>query len=138
MATIMMVDDKALVRDFIAGELAFEGYTVMGTGDIETALENIRNSRPDILILDLGMKGNHRWELLSNFKEQDPLLPILVISDFKSDRKDSRLELADGYLIKSFPFDELKQKIVEILARKKTRHARGKPQSENLQTCLSH
>ncbi len=118
MANILIIDDKPGVRRLFAEELAFAGYTVISTGDDKSAREMIKSSKYDLVLLDLYMKGKHRWDLLLDIKKQNPHLPVVIITAVDSYEQDPRLALADAFLIKSFYFNELKQKIAEILKRK--------------------
>ena len=88
MATILIIDDKPGVRQLLAEELAFQGYTVMTIGNVALVDEIIRFSSFDLVIMDLYMKGQHRWDLFSDIKHQDPHLPVLIVTDFASYRKD--------------------------------------------------
>ena len=132
MATILIVDDKPGVRQPLAEELAFQGYTVMAIGNVASVDEIIRFSKLDLIIMDPYMKGQHRWDLLLGIKHQDPHLPVLIVTDSASYRRDPRSTLAAGLLVKSFDLDALFQKIAEILQRKEAypyREARAVPKS---------
>lgn len=118
MATILMIDDKPGVRQLLAEELAFQGYTVMAIGNVASVSEIIRFSNLDLVILDPYMKGQHRWDLLLDIKHQDPHLPVLIVTDFASYRRDPRSSLTAGLLVKSFDLNILFQKIAEVLQRK--------------------
>jgi DNA-binding NtrC family response regulator len=118
MPTILIVDDKPGVRKVLAEELAFQGYTVMSVGDAALVSEIIKFSKLDLAILDLYVKGHHRWDLFLDIKQQEPRLPVLIVTDSASYRRDPRSALAAGLLVKSFDFDNLLQKIAEVLQRK--------------------
>ena len=118
MGTILMIDDKPGVRQLLAEELAFQRYTVMAIGHVASVKEIIRFSNLDLVILDPYMKGQHRWDLLSDIKHQDPHLPVLIVTDFASYRRDPRSTLAAGLLVKGFDLDDFFQKIAEVLQRK--------------------
>ncbi len=118
MANILLMDEKAGVRQLLAEELAYRGYTVMTVGNVALVDEIIRFSNLDLVILDLYVKGEHRWDLLLNIKQQDPHLPVLVVTDFGSYRRDPRSTLAAGLLVKSFDLDDLLHKIAEIVQPK--------------------
>ena len=119
MLSILIVADPG-VRELLAEELAFDGYTVMNTGDGETAGEIIRFSKPALVILDPLLPGQYRWDLLMNIKKDDPCLPVLIVTDFACHIQDPHLVLADGYLNKdSYVNDsytgELREKITKML-----------------------
>jgi DNA-binding NtrC family response regulator len=52
MATILIIDDKSGVRQLLAEELAFQGYTVMAVGNVASVNEIIRFSNLDLVIMD--------------------------------------------------------------------------------------
>ena len=115
MGTILMIDDKPGVRQLLAEELAFQGYTVMAIGNVASVNEIIRFSNLDLVIMDPYMKGQHRWDLLLDIKHQDPHLPVLIVTDLATYRRDPRSTLAAGLLVKSFDLNVLFQKIAEVL-----------------------
>jgi DNA-binding NtrC family response regulator len=119
MATILMIDDKPGVRQLLAEELAFQGYTVLAIGNVASVNEIIRFSNLDLVIMDPYMKGQHRWDLLLDIKNQDPHLPVLIVTDFDSYRRDPRSTLAAGLLVKGFNLEALFQKIGEVLEQRK-------------------
>ena len=118
MAKILIIDDKQYVRELLMEELIDEGYVVETTADAESIKELITTFKTDMILLDLYMNGKDRWDVLSDIRQQYPQLPILLITASDSYSKDPRLSQADGYVIKSMYFDELKQKITEILQGK--------------------
>ncbi len=118
MYTIMIIDDKPGVRELFAVELASEGYNIVTTGEVESIREKIKLSNPDLVLLDLYMKGKHRWDVLADIKNENPKLPVIIVTVFDNYGNDPHLLLVDGYCIKSYCFDDLKQKIGEVLQGK--------------------
>ncbi len=118
MAKILIIDDKQYVRELLMEELVDEGYVVETTADAESVKELITTFKTDMILLDLYMNGKDRWDVLGDIRQQYPQLPILLITASDSYSEDPRLSQADGYVIKSMYFDELKQKITEILQGK--------------------
>jgi DNA-binding NtrC family response regulator len=125
MPTILIVDDKPGVHQLLAEELAFQGYTVMAIGNVALLNEIIRFSNLDLVIMDPYMRGQHRWDLLLDVKHQDPHLPVLIVTDSASYRRDPRSTPAAGLLVKSFDLNALFQKITEVLQRKEPYPYRG-------------
>jgi len=118
MYTIMIIDDKTGIRELFALELASAGYGTVGIGEVELIKDKIKTSNPDVVLLDLYMKGKHRWDVLIDIKREHPHLPVIIFTGFDSYRDDPRLLLADGYLIKTFYFEALIQKIKSVLRSK--------------------
>lgn len=119
MPNILISDDQAYVREFLSEELAHEGYRVASIGDAESFWRYIRDSRPDLVLLDLYLDGFEGWEVLCDIKRENPNLPVIIVTAYDSFEDDPRLSQADGYVVKSFvALDELKQKIADILRHK--------------------
>jgi CheY-like chemotaxis protein len=114
MAKILILDEYPSVRNLLAEELGGEGNVVLSTGKPEFILEEIATFNPDLAILDLFMKGKYRWELLDEIKKQNSHLPIIIYSGY-CPQEDPHLYQVDGFVMKSFVLDELKQRIFELL-----------------------
>ncbi len=99
MLNILIVENPG-ARELLAEELAFDGHTVITTADGETAKEVAVLHRPDLIILDPFLRGRYRWDLLMAIKKEDPFLPVLIVTDYATNRQDPHLTLADGYLNK--------------------------------------
>ncbi|MDD7908718.1 MULTISPECIES: sigma-54-dependent transcriptional regulator [Pseudovibrio] len=79
---ILIVDDEADIRDLIAGILDDDGYSARTAGDSDSALEAIAERRPSLVILDIWLQGSRLdgLELLDIIKQQNPDLPVVIIS----------------------------------------------------------
>ncbi len=127
MASILLIDEKPGVRRVLAEELAFQGYTVMVLGDAALANEIVKFSHLDLVILDPFLKGQHRWDLLLDIKEENPTVPVLIVTDFPAYRKDPRSQAAAGILVRGFDFEHLLSKIAEILKGRTARRYGDEP-----------
>jgi DNA-binding response OmpR family regulator len=123
MANILIVDDQPCVRELVSEELVCEGCRIARAGDAESVRRHLRSSRPDLVLLDLYLDGPEGFEILRDIKRQDPYLPVIIFTAYDSFMDDPRVSQADGYVIKSFDFMELKQKIAEVLRRKPAHRA---------------
>ena len=56
-AKILIVDDAQQVRRVLRTALSAEGYEIFEAGTGEEALESIRRSAPDLILLDVNMPG---------------------------------------------------------------------------------
>jgi DNA-binding NtrC family response regulator len=119
MNTILVIEDDWAVRELFRIELAEEGFNIVAIGEVESIWEKIRASNPDLVVLDIYMKGKFRWDVLVDIKEENPKLPVIIATDFGNYTNDPHLLSVDGYWIKSYRFfDDLIQKIGEVLQRK--------------------
>jgi DNA-binding response OmpR family regulator len=115
MAHILVVDDQPYVGEFLSEELSDEGHQIACVKRADHVMSALEESRPDVVLLDLYLDGFEGWDLLDKIKKHDPSLPVLIVSAYDSFRNDPRLSRADGYVIKSFNIDHLKEKIHEKL-----------------------
>jgi DNA-binding NtrC family response regulator len=120
MATILVIDPNPCIRDLLHHEFSAEGYAVAGTDEIESLQDWIISTEPELVILDIYFKRQTRWGLLSEIKDHNPRVPVIVYTAYGGYAKDPRLSIADGFVIKSLFFDELKRQVAEILTGKPT------------------
>ena len=124
MASILIVDDQSYIQELFSQELMDEGYKVLSTGDAESAKVYVENSKPDLVLLDLCLNGFEGWDLLHDIKSKYPHLPIIIVTAYDTYVDDPRVSQAAGYVVKSVVhFDELKQRIADVLGRKQVSSA---------------
>lgn len=125
MAKILIIDDQQCVRELISEELISEGYRVHSLGDAKSVKVNLRFSKPDLVLLDLYLDETDGFGVLHDIKGQYPEMPVIIYTAYDSYREDPRVSGADGYVIKSMAFDELREKIADVLAQQQAIEARG-------------
>ncbi|MEM1424861.1 MAG: response regulator, partial [Planctomycetota bacterium] len=64
MSTVLVVDDKEMLRDSVAVTLQRPGFTVLTAPSAQAALEVIARRRPDCVVTDLKMPGMTGIELI--------------------------------------------------------------------------
>ena len=79
---ILIVDDEQDIRDLVAGVLEDEGYEARTAADSASAIAQLRERRPSLVLLDVWLQGSQLdgLELLDEIKRRDPSLPVLMIS----------------------------------------------------------
>jgi DNA-binding NtrC family response regulator len=115
MPSILIIDDQPWVQELLIEELTCEGYQVVAMGDAKSVVENLTDPLPDLVVLDLYLDGIEGFGILSDIKKRLPDLPIIIFTAYDTYVNDPRLSQADGYVIKSFQLDELKQKVADAL-----------------------
>jgi DNA-binding NtrC family response regulator len=120
MASILIIDDQPWVQELLIEELTCEGYQVAAMCDAKSVVKNLTDPIPDLVVLDLYLDGIEGFGVLSDIKKRLPDLPIIIFTAYDTYVDDPRLSQADGYVIKSFRLDELKQKIADVLKQKVT------------------
>ncbi|MBU1167240.1 response regulator [Patescibacteria group bacterium] len=114
-------DDKSLL-DAIAFELEEQGYEVTKDVDGESGVETIKNTKPDIILLDIIMPRMDGFEVLETLKKNEALqdIPVIILSNLGHDADVKKgIELgAKAYFIKaSIDIEEMDDKIKEILEK---------------------
>lgn len=79
---VLIVDDSKLARMSARKALSvlFPGWTSVEAGDAEQALQSLKESAPDIALLDFNMPGQNGLDLAAEFRKLRPDMPVAVIS----------------------------------------------------------
>ncbi len=109
MKTILVVDDKELMRDSVGSTLQRAGFRVVTACDGESAVEIITRKRPDAVVSDLKMPGMGGLGLLEKIREIDDELPLVLMTAYGAvDTAVKAIKLgAYDYITKPFEGDEL-------------------------------
>jgi two-component system, chemotaxis family, chemotaxis protein CheY len=106
---ILIVDDSALSRRTLRRILETAGYTVVEAGDGMTALEVYFLEKPEIVLLDLVMKGMYGLDVLVKLREMDQQARVVVAS---ADIQSSTRKMVDeagalGFINKPFVSEQV-------------------------------
>ncbi len=109
MSTVLVVDDKEMMRDSVAGTLTRAGFDVTTADGGEAALAALAAKRPDVLVTDLKMPGMTGLELIERVRAIDDELPIVMMTAFATVETAVRAVKigAYDYLTKPFEGDAL-------------------------------
>jgi two-component system KDP operon response regulator KdpE len=115
---ILVVDDEPQITRVLRTSLAAHGYEVRVAHDGESALELMKDWRPDLLVTDLGMPNVDGVELCRRVRHVSEI-PIIVLSVREAERtKVEALDAgADDYVTKPFGIDELMARVRANLRR---------------------
>lgn len=109
MRTVLIVDDKEMMRDSVGTTLERAGFRTLTATDGQGALDSIARERPDAVVTDMRMPGVSGMELLERVRQIDDELPIVLMTAFgtiETAVKAMKLGAFD-YLTKPFEGDEL-------------------------------
>jgi two-component system alkaline phosphatase synthesis response regulator PhoP len=119
---ILVADDDPIVLKFLEALLSDAGYEVHTAGDGETALQKIREEKPDLVILDLVMPYRDGFDICRTVRQSPSTrtLPIIILS-----MKEKETDIircfeagADEFVRKPFNALELIARIRKILDRR--------------------
>jgi chemosensory pili system protein ChpA (sensor histidine kinase/response regulator) len=118
---VMVVDDSITVRKITSRLLEREGYRVLTARDGVDALEQLKNERPAVMLIDIEMPRMDGFDLTRNVRG-DPKtmdIPIIVISSRSAPKHRSRAaELGvNAYLGKPYEEADLLQQIATFVTR---------------------
>ena len=116
---ILVVDDEASIRTLISEVMNIAGYQVAIAEDGLDALNQIRNKKFDLNVLDVNLPKLDGFALLEKIRESAPTQPIIMISA-RTEKDDVTHGLrlgADDYIRKPFSVEELVLRIENRLRR---------------------
>lgn len=120
MINVLLVDDHDLVRTGIHRLLDdVDGIQVYAEAkDGESAIQEVRKKRPDVILMDVSMPGIGGLEATRKIKQIDDTLPIIILTIHTDDPFPTSLLKAgaSGYLHKSCSIDEIVSAIKEVYA----------------------
>jgi PAS domain S-box-containing protein len=115
-ATILVVDDDADVRRFLADALDALGYAVMLAEDGPSCLDTLSRSLPDLMIVDYAMPEMTGAEVAHKARARHPGLPILFASGYaETSALEDALDGGTQVLRKPFRMNELQDAIIRAL-----------------------
>jgi DNA-binding NarL/FixJ family response regulator len=117
---VLIVDDHEFTREGIVHILTdnFDIAKLARAGNYDEAMEQIKNNKWDIIILDVNLPGKGGLEILRTIRIIESKVPVLVLSMVPVSQYARRIVQAgaSGYLTKSEPGEEL-IKAVRMVAR---------------------
>ena len=114
----LVVEDDRVLADLIAFTLRREGFQVNLAYDGEAALQRWRDSRPDIIVLDLNLPKVDGFTVCSRIRAEDDTPIIMLTVRGEEDDIVRGLQVgADDYVLKPFSPRQLVARIQSVLRR---------------------
>jgi len=106
---LLVVEDEPTMRECLKDFFERENYEVYAAGNGDEALDLIRNSRPHLVFLDVGLPGMSGIDVLARIKELDNTIKVIMVTAVHDKRKiEEATKLgASDYVIKPCSFDYL-------------------------------
>ncbi len=120
--TVVCIEDDPDMIALIDLMLKRADVEVVGAIDGEQGLEAIRNSKPDLVLLDLMLPGIDGWEVYQQMKTEDELrdIPVIVLTA-RAQPVDKVIGLqiakVDDYLTKPLGPQQLRRSVDRVLGR---------------------
>jgi two-component system, OmpR family, KDP operon response regulator KdpE len=118
---VLVVEDDSGIRQSLFETLGALGFAVGEASTGEEALQRLRMVDYDVVLLDINMPGMGGMETCRRIAQQDPGLPIVVLTvrDEESDKVDALDAGADDYVTKPFQIRELTARLRSAVRRSK-------------------
>ena len=128
---ILIVEDEMLIAANLAMQLKNIGYSITDTIPRgEDAVEAIKKDRPDLVLMDINLKGEMDGiETAAKMQEGIPM-PIIYLTANNDDAHFERAKTTNPYAFLSKPFKKLDLKHAIELAEEKILMERSKPETK--------
>ena len=115
-ATLLVIDDEPQIRKFLRISLVSQGYKVLEAGTGAEGLRHAALSRPDLVVLDLGLPDMDGQQVLREMREWSAV-PVMVLSVRASEAQ--KVQALDGgandYVTKPFGIQEFLARVRALL-----------------------
>lgn len=121
---LLYIEDEQEMIELVRLILARRGFEVIGANGGREGLEAVRNTLPDLVLLDLMMPDMDGWDVYQQMKADEATqnIPVIVVTA-KAQSIDKVLGLhiakVDDYISKPFSPNELVESIEKVLAKNK-------------------
>lgn len=119
---ILIVDDDPPIVALVRHRLSREGFNVISAGDGPGGLDAARESRPDLIVLDVMMPGMDGFTVLKQLRAEPAYArtPVMMLTGLGEDASLVRaFDLgADDYMVKPFSPEELTARVRRLLRRR--------------------
>jgi nitrogen regulation protein NR(I) len=120
MQTILIVDDDKSIR-YSLKRMMEEKYSILTAQNGEEALDRVKESSPDLIIMDIKMPGRSGIEVLKEIKSMDPKSLVIIMTAYGT--TETAIEAmkygAFDYILKPFPIPQMKGLVEKALALRK-------------------
>ena len=120
-ATILIVEDEADLRELVRYNLEAEGFRVVAAESGDEAVERIRDAVPDLILLDWMLPGLSGIELTRRWRSRDETARVPIIMVTARGEEEERVRGlatgADDYIVKPFSMPELIARTQALLRR---------------------
>jgi two-component system phosphate regulon response regulator PhoB/two-component system alkaline phosphatase synthesis response regulator PhoP len=118
---VMIVEDDTFLSQLLSNRLTRDGLTIIRAGDGQEALDILKDTKPDLILLDLILPKKSGFEVMEEI-QKNPLLkraPVVIISNLGQDDDISRgkqLGAIEYYVKAKISIEDLVNKIQDLLS----------------------
>jgi CheY-like chemotaxis protein len=120
-STILVVDDNHTNLKLVTDVLGFEGYCILTATDAKQAQAVVRQSTPDLILMDIGLPDMDGLALTQILKADQKTRHIIIVAltafAMKGDEEKAIAAGCDGYIIKPIDTRKFPLQVAELLLR---------------------
>jgi two-component system alkaline phosphatase synthesis response regulator PhoP len=118
MRTVLVVDDELKITRLVRDYLEQAGFVVVTASDGPGALAAVRQTKPDLIVLDLGLPGMDGLDVIRSLRAFSQVPVVVITARAEEADRIVGLELgADDYVTKPFSPKELVARVRAVLRR---------------------
>lgn len=116
---MLVVDDEPNITELVSLGLRYEGFEVSSAHDGRGALRAVRESGPELVILDVTMPDIDGLEVVRRMRAENIWVPVIFLTarDAAEDKVTGLTVGGDDYLTKPFSLDELIARVRAMIRR---------------------
>ena len=116
MSKILVIEDEKNLRVLYQNEFERDGFDVITAANAAAGLQLVEAERPDLVVMDIRLPGMDGLEAMSRLLDKNPKLPVVLNSAYSSYKDSFMSWAADAYVVKSADTDELRTRVLQLLA----------------------
>jgi two-component system cell cycle response regulator DivK len=138
-STILIAEDNAVNRELLRELLETRGHTVLEACNGQEALDILEQTKPDLLLLDIGMPVLDGFAVIRKIRENPRLgaLPVVAVTAYamQGDREKILNSKFDGYLSKPIHSQSLTEELHRLLNKRADRDESQAREPRNKAAC---
>ncbi len=119
MEKVLCIDDDLSLLRLYQDELSEEGYKVVLARDGKEGISKFEKEKPQVVVMDIRMPTMDGIEALTAMLGKDRQVPVILNTAYPQYKDNFMTWGAEAYVIKSSDLTELKEKIREVLDKRK-------------------
>ena len=120
-ARVLVIEDEADLRRLLRIVLERAGHEVVDAPNGRAGLRSFHESRPDVVVLDIGLPDLDGWQVLERIRDlSDVPVMLLTARSLEAEKVRGLQAGADDYVTKPFGRQELPARIQALLRRRST------------------
>jgi DNA-binding response OmpR family regulator len=102
--TILVFHSAPVVRTVIREILEREGYVIRATGDLGIAVDMVRETPPDLLLIDIYVADINGHDAAKYLCQKSPKMRVLMVAGLPDDQRIERRTTDEGFMVFPKPF----------------------------------